>query len=46
MGAKPIIHQWSKTGESIQRYRGNKKGVSAIAVNEKYMVASSMDDDH
>lgn len=33
MGAKPVIHQWNSKGEAVQRYRGNKKGVSAIAVN-------------
>jgi microtubule-associated protein-like 6 len=46
MGAKPIIHQWNKEGESTKAYKGAKKGVSAIAVNDKYLVGSGLDDDH
>jgi hypothetical protein len=46
MGAKPIVYQWNSRGEAVQKYRGAKKGVSAIGVNEKYVVAASMDDDH
>ena len=30
----------------MKRYKGVLKGVSAIAVNEKYLVASGLDDDH
>lgn len=30
----------------IHKYRGAKKGVSALGVNEKYLVAAGMDDDH
>lgn len=33
MGAKPIIYQWNAEGSMIQRYKGVKKGVSAIGVN-------------
>lgn len=47
MGAKPVIHQWdSSGGKSIRAYKGVKKGVSAIAVNEKLLVGSGLDDDH
>jgi hypothetical protein len=46
MGAKPTIYQWDKNGGMIQKYRGAKKSVSAIGVNEKYLVAAGMDDDH
>lgn len=46
MGAKPVIHQWNSQGTSIQKYKGVKKGVSAIGVNEKYVAAAGMDDDH
>lgn len=46
MGAKPIIHQWTSSGAHIQKYKGAKKGVSAIGVNEKYVAAAGMDDDH
>jgi microtubule-associated protein-like 6 len=47
MGAKPAIHQWdSECGKPIKTYKGVKKGVSAIAVSEKNLVASGLDDDH
>ena len=46
MGAKPVIHQWNSSGESLRAYKGVKKGVSAIAVNERYLSASGLDDDH
>ena len=46
MGAKPIIYQWNANGEMVQRYKGSKKGVSAIGVNEKFMVAAGLDDNH
>jgi microtubule-associated protein-like 6 len=46
MGAKPTIYQWDSTGNMIQKYKGVKKGVSAIGVNEKYLAAAGMDDDH
>lgn len=46
MGAKPTIFQWNRKGEMVQRFRGAKKGVSAVGVNEKYLAAAGMDDDH
>lgn len=46
MGAKPIIYQWNQRGEMIHRYRGVTKGVSALGVNEKYLAAAGMDDNH
>lgn len=47
MGAKPAIHQWDAScGKPIKTFKGVKKGVSAIAASEKYMVASGLDDDH
>lgn len=47
MGAKPVIHRWDKEcGKPLKSYKGVKKGVSAIAVNKKYLVASGLDDDH
>ena len=46
MGAKPTIYQWNKNGDLIQKYKGAKKSVSAIGVNEKYLAAAAMDDDH
>ncbi len=46
MGAKPIIYQWDLNGSQIQSYRGVKKGVSAIGVNSKYLVAAGLDDNH
>jgi hypothetical protein len=33
MGAKPIIYQWNKRGDMLQKYRGAKKSVPAIGVN-------------
>jgi hypothetical protein len=46
MGAKPSIFRWNKEGEELGCYKGVKKGVSAVAVNEKYLVASGLDDNH
>ena len=46
MGAKPTIFRWDKEGNELKRYKGVLKGVSAIAVNEKYLVASGLDDNH
>lgn len=46
MGAKPSIFRWNKDGEQLTCYRGVKKGVSALAVNDKYLVASGLDDNH
>lgn len=46
MGAKPIVYQWNKKGEMVQKFRGAKKGVSAIGVSDKYLAAAGMDDDH
>lgn len=46
MGAKPSIFRWNKDTESITCYRGVKKGVSALAANTKYLVASGLDDNH
>jgi microtubule-associated protein-like 6 len=47
MGAKPAIHQWdASTEKPIKTFKGVKKGVSAIAVCDKYLVASGLDDDH
>lgn len=46
MGAKPAIHQWNASGELIKTYKGVKKGVSALAVNDKYLAGSGLDDDH
>ena len=30
----------------MQKYRGSKKGVSAVGVNEKYLAAAGLDDNH
>ena len=46
MGAKPIIHSWDKDGAPLKSYKGVKEGVSAIAVNDRYLVASGLDDNH
>lgn len=46
MGAKPVIYRWNSKGEQLKSYKGVKKGVSAVAVNAKYLVASGLDDDH
>ena len=46
MGAKPTLYQWDTEGNMVQKYRGAKKGVSAIGVNEKYLAAAGLDDDH
>lgn len=46
MGAKPIIYKWNKEGDRLEAYKGAKKGVSALAVNEAYLVAAGLDDDH
>lgn len=46
MGAKPSIFRWNKEGEKLNCYRGVTKGVSALAVNDKYLVASGLDDNH
>lgn len=46
MGAKPTIYQWNSDGSMIQNYRGAKKGVSAIGVNNEYLVAAGLDDNH
>ncbi len=34
MGAKPTIYKWDSTGKNLQSYKGVKKGVSALAVND------------
>ena len=46
MGAKPYIYQWNTEGSMIQKYRGVKKGVIALGVNNKYVAGVGMDDDH
>ena len=46
MGAKPSIFRWTKDGEQLKCYKGVKKGVSAVAVNKTYLVASGLDDNH
>lgn len=46
MGAKPVVCQWGVDGALIQKYKGAKKGVSAIGVSSKYVVVAGMDDDH
>ena len=46
MGAKPTIYQWNQGGEMVQKYRGAKKGVSAIGVSDKLMAAAGLDDNH
>ena len=46
MGAKPTIFRWDKEGNELKRYKGVKKGVSAVAVNQNYLVASGLDDNH
>lgn len=46
MGAKPVIYQWDESGEQLKAFKGVKKGVSAIAVCDKYLAASGLDDDH
>lgn len=46
MGAKPTIYQWDKRAGIVQKYKGVKKGVSAIGVNSKFLAAAGMDDDH
>lgn len=47
MGAKPAIYRWdSKECKIMKSYKGAKKGVSALAVNEKYVVGAGLDDDH
>ena len=46
MGAKPSIFRWNKDGEQIKCYKGVKKGVSAVAANKNYLVASGLDDNH
>ena len=46
MGAKPAIYRWNREGEQLKCYKAVKKGVSAIAVNGTYLVASGLDDDH
>ena len=46
MGNKPVIHRWSSLGKSIQKYKGVRKGVSAIGVNDQYVAAAGMDDNH
>lgn len=46
MGARPTIYQWDKQAGMIQKYKGAKKGVSALGVNGRYLAAAGMDDDH
>ncbi len=46
MGAKPIIYQWNMEGNMVQKYKGSKKNISAIAISEKYVISACMDDDH
>lgn len=46
MGAKPIIYQWNSRGDMIQKYKGAKKGVSALGANSSFLAAAGMDDDH
>lgn len=46
MGAKPPIFQWSSKGDLIQTYTGVLKGVSALGINDKYLAAAGMDDNH
>lgn len=46
MGAKPTIYMWDKKGQKQNSFTGTKKGVSALGVNENYLVASGLDDDH
>jgi WD40 repeat protein len=46
MGAKPIIYQWSREGSMIQQFKGAKKGVSAVAANEQFLIAAGLDDNH
>ena len=46
MGDKPIIYRWSREGRELKKYIGIRKGVSAIAVNKRYLVASGLDDNH
>lgn len=46
MGAKPILYRWDAKGNMLKSYRGAKKGVSALAVNSKYLVGAGLDDDH
>eukprot|EP00919_Chromeraceae_sp_WS-2016_P015597 GHVR01036799.1.p2 GENE.GHVR01036799.1~~GHVR01036799.1.p2 ORF type:complete len:157 (-),score=21.16 GHVR01036799.1:2011-2481(-) len=46
MGAKSTIYGWDINGAITQTYRGAKKGVSAISVNDRYLVAAGLDDNH
>ena len=46
MGAKPKIFQWNEQCQKVKEYVGAKKGVSAVAANEKYVVGACLDDNH
>ena len=46
MGDKSIIYRWSREGRELKKYIGVRRGVSAIAVNKRYLVASGLDDNH
>ena len=46
MGAKPTIYQWNSRADMVQKYKGAKKGVSALGVSDKHLAAAGMDDDH